>query len=80
MDVVYTRHAEEKIAERKLSKTIIENALKNPDTVLESISEKRIAHKLIRNKLLRIVYTRKSEKYVIITAYFTEPERYEVIL
>lgn len=76
MDVVYTHHAEEKIEERKLSKAIIENALKNPDTVLESVSGKRIAHKLIRKKLLRIVYRTESEKYVIITAYFTEPERY----
>ncbi len=78
MDIVYTRHAEEKIAERKPSKTIIEDALRSPDAVLDSVFGKKVAHKLIRNKLLRIVYTRESEKYVVITAYFTEPERYEV--
>lgn len=80
MDIVYTRHAEEKIAERKISRAIIEHSLKNPDTVLEAAFGKQIAHKLIRNKLLRIVYTQRSEKYTVITAYFTEPKRYEVIL
>lgn len=44
--------------------------------VFNSAFGKKIAHKLIRNKLLRIVYTQRSEKYVVITAYFTEPKRY----
>ncbi len=78
MNIVYTNHAEEKIAERKISKTLIEKFLKNPDTILDSKFGRKIAHKFIRDKLLRIVYTKEDETYIVITVYYTQPERYKV--
>ncbi|MFH1774675.1 MAG: DUF4258 domain-containing protein [Methanobacteriota archaeon] len=77
MNIVYTNHAEEKIAERKISKTIIEKSLKSPDAVLDSVLGRKIAHKLIKDRLLKIIYTKKKNSYIVITAYYTQPERYE---
>ena len=80
MDVVYTNHAEERLAERKIPKAVIENTLKNPDSVVAGTFGKKIAQKLIRNKLLRIIYEDTGDKYLVITAYYAEPERYVVVL
>ncbi|MFZ3383936.1 MAG: DUF4258 domain-containing protein [Candidatus Methanoperedens sp.] len=77
MKIIYTNHAEEKIAERKISKRIIEKSLTNPEVVLEGRGEVKIVHKLIRDKLLRIVYRLENDILVVITAYYTHPERYE---
>ncbi len=76
MDIIYSNHAREKIDERIISKTIIENALKHPDTIINSKAGTRIAHKLIRDRLLRIIYRVEKKRYVVITVYYAHPERY----
>ncbi|MCD6246842.1 MAG: DUF4258 domain-containing protein [Candidatus Diapherotrites archaeon] len=76
MKIVYTFHAKEKMVERNISKKIVKNALKNPDTIIETRCGRLIAHKQIKGKLLRIVYNEENKVYLIITAYFTEPKRY----
>ncbi|HMB45605.1 MAG TPA: DUF4258 domain-containing protein [Candidatus Methanoperedens sp.] len=77
MEIIYTNHAEEKLAERKISKREIEKSLKNPDAVLDGRDDVKIVHKLIRDKLLRIAYKSEKDFLLVITAYYTHPERYE---
>lgn len=72
----YTEHAKENIRERKLSKRAVENAVLNPDEVVESNFGRKIAHKMVKNKLLRVIYEEENNVYIIITAYYTKPERY----
>ncbi|MBI2583949.1 MAG: DUF4258 domain-containing protein [Candidatus Aenigmarchaeota archaeon] len=72
----YTEHVEEIITERKLSKQIVEDIIKNPDKVIDSRLGRKIAQKVIGNKLLRVIYEEQSNAYIIITAYSTKPERY----
>lgn len=76
MDIIYSNHAQEKIDERRISKRIIENAIKHPDANINSRAGTRIAHKFIRDRLLRIVYRIEKERYVVITVYYAHPERY----
>ncbi|MHB1830400.1 MAG: DUF4258 domain-containing protein [Candidatus Micrarchaeaceae archaeon] len=76
MEFGYTDHAEEKIQERKLSKKVIEDTIMLPDTITESIFNRKIAQRQIKNKLLRVVYEEADGVYIIITAYYTEAERY----
>ena len=76
MNIIYSNHANEKIRERKISKSTIENSLKNPDAVIDSRGETKVAHKLINDKLLRIVYKAEKKTCVVISAYYTHPERY----
>lgn len=72
----YTDHAEENIEERKLNKSIIEDVVKYPEKVLESKFGRKIAQKVVSNKLLRVIYEQKDNVYIIVTAYYTKPDRY----
>lgn len=76
MKFEYTGHSEEKIQERKLSKDIIEDTVTMPEKVTESVFNRKIAQRRVKNKLLRVVYEEIGEVYIIITAYYTEAERY----
>ena len=77
MTIIYTDHAEENIRERKLIKQNIVDVVKNPDKFIEDGFGRKIAQKVIGSKLLRVVYEKgENNVYIIITAYYTEPERY----
>jgi hypothetical protein len=47
-----------------------------PDRVTEAAFDRKIAQGKVRNKLLRVVYEEAGGVYIIITAYYTEAERY----
>ncbi|EQD32521.1 hypothetical protein B2A_13518 [mine drainage metagenome] len=72
----YTHHVEEKIAERRLNKTVIEEVLLNPDKTTNAKFGRKITQRTIGNKVLRIIYEEKQDAYIIITAYYTEVTRY----
>ena len=76
MKIIYSEHAKDKIGERKISRKTIELAISKPDKILESRFNRRIIHKFVRNKLLRIVLKHENDVFIIITAYYTKPERY----
>ncbi|MDP2744328.1 MAG: DUF4258 domain-containing protein [Dehalococcoidia bacterium] len=76
MQFDYTDHAEENIGERGLSKQVIESAVTNPDEVVEGSLGRKIAHKMIGTKLLRVVYGQQGNVLIIVTAYYAKPERY----
>lgn len=76
MDIIYTDYAEDTIKDRALNKKIIEDALLKPDEVLEGRKARKIAHKIIKDKLLRVVYEIEEKTYIVVTAYYTKPERY----
>ena len=76
MRLIYTNHAEENVAERNINKKIIEETLASPERIIDGRFGRKIAQKVVGNKLLRVIYESKSNTYIIITAYYTEPDRY----
>lgn len=76
MQFEYTDHAEEKILERKLNRKVIESVVVTPDKVIPAAFNRKIAQRKIGNKLLRVVYEEEHEVYIIVTAYYTEANRY----
>jgi hypothetical protein len=76
VDFIYTTHAEESIAKRKLNKEIVEDVIKNPETTEVSRLGRRIAQRSVNNKLLRVVYVNEQSVYIVITAYYIEEGRY----
>jgi len=76
MEITYTSYAEDTINDRKISKEIIEDALKNPDEIIKGRKGRKIAHKIIGNKLLRVIYEENKKAYIVVTCYYTEPRRY----
>ncbi len=76
MKILYTDYAEDSISDRKIGKEIIENALRNPDEIVEGKKNRKIAHKIVGTKLLRVVFETNEKTYIVITAYYAEPKRY----
>jgi len=73
---VYTEHADYKLKERSIDKKTVEFVLQNPDIVIDSRFDRKIAQRIIENKLLRVVFQKKNNTFKIITAYYTKPKRY----
>ncbi|MBU1135297.1 MAG: DUF4258 domain-containing protein, partial [Nanoarchaeota archaeon] len=73
MKIEYTKHAKEKLDDRKIPKSIVESILKKPDKTIETKFGRKIAQKAIDDKLLRIVYEEQKGIYIIITVYYTRP-------
>lgn len=76
MDFLYTFHAEEKLLDRKFSKMTIEETVRNPGRLLSSRFGRKIAERIVNGKLLRVIYEKQDSLYIIITAYYTELNRY----
>ena len=77
MEINFTDYSEESISDRKINKEAIKDALLNPEEIVKTKKENRkIAHKMIGNKLLRVVFETDKKAYIVVTAYYTHPERY----
>ena len=76
--IIYSRHAEEKIKERRIDKEIVESALLDPEEIIHSRDNIKIAYKIVGNKLLRVIFKEEKDIWIIITAYLTKKNRYEV--
>lgn len=76
MQFDYTDHAEENIRERKLSKKVVEDVVINPEKIIEGRFGRKVAQKIVGDNLLRVIYEQKENVYIIVTSYYTKPERY----
>lgn len=76
MKIVYTNHAIENIKERRIKREIIEKTIRSPDEIVIGKKGRKIAHKIINGKLLRVIYEPKEKAYILVTAYYTKLGRY----
>ncbi|MBU7017692.1 MAG: DUF4258 domain-containing protein [Theionarchaea archaeon] len=74
-NILYTKHAEDMVKLRKIPKGLVDKALIDPDEILNQ-NETKINHKLVGDKLLRVVYKESGNSYIVITTYLTHKERY----
>ena len=73
------KHAKERIKTYNLTEKIVIDVIKNPDEIIEGYSETIIAHKLLNEHVLRIVYAKEKDKIKVITVYPAKKERYSKI-
>ncbi|GBC72381.1 hypothetical protein HRbin03_00208 [archaeon HR03] len=76
-----TEGVRRKIAMRNISDSLIEEVLKNPHNVVEGkrgrlIAESEYIKTGLGNLLLRVVYEEGEGEKIVVTAYWTRPERY----
>ena len=74
--IKYYKHAEEQIKERKISKKEVEMTIKNHVDVVNGRGNRKIAHKVFGDKLLRVIYEKEDDKIIVISAYRADPKRY----
>ena len=77
MNVIYTGYAIDVIKDRKIKEGLIESALLNPDGLVEGKKGRKIAHKIIGDALLRVIYEIDNKTYIVITAYYAHSKRYK---
>ena len=70
MMIFFTQHALLKLKQRKISKKLVVEALKSPDNVLKSYSDRKIIYKKFSRLYLKIIYREESENIVVITQYW----------
>jgi len=70
MRIVYTVHAEARITGRQIKKEWVETAIKNPDKKMKGKFNREIVIKRINKKAIRVIYTVKDNKNVVVTAYW----------
>jgi len=76
MKIVYTDYSEDTLNDREISKKLVEDTIKNPNEIVEGKKERLVAHKLVGKKLLRVMYEKEANVYIVVTAYYTYPVRY----
>lgn len=64
---IWTDHIEIQIAERELSRELVESVINDPDEIVPGRHGRSIYHKLMGNKLVRVV----ADGNVLITVYTT---------
>lgn len=60
MEIIFIEHALERMKERRISKELVINAIRNPDRVDHGYGGRKVAQKCINGKLLR-VYIRRAQ-------------------
>ena len=70
--IFFTQHSLLKLKQRKILKSLVIKALKNPDYVLKSYSDRKIVYKKFSKLYLKIIYREEAEDIVVITQYWTK--------
>ena len=75
-DVIFSKHAEQKVTLRNISKEKITSTIYEQKDVVPTRGNSKICHGYVDDKLLRIVFREEESQYIIITAYLTDKKRY----
>ena len=59
-----------------LSVELVKEALRNPDETVKGYEGRLIAHKLLNEHVLRVVYLKAEESIKVVTVYPAKKERY----
>ena len=79
MKAQYADHAEDELRLRRGPKSLVEEALSNPLSVVSGNKPGRmVAQRMVGKKLLRVVFEPRGEVFMVITAYYANPKRYGV--
>lgn len=68
MKIEFSKHAEERIKSRKISKTRVIEVIKNPDKVILSFRFRQLLQRTYGGKILEVVIKVESKRMIVITA------------
>jgi len=67
--IIFTQHSLLKLKQRKISKILVIKTLKNPDNVLKSYSNRKIAYKKFNRRFLKVIFKTEKQNFIVITQY-----------
>lgn len=76
MKIIIPPYAQERIKRYNLTEDLIKDAVRNPDETIKGYEGRLIAHKLLNEHMLRVVYIKIEQGFKVITVYPAKKERY----
>lgn len=76
MEIIIPNYAKERIKTYSLTEELVKDAIRNPDEIVKGYEGRLIAHKLLNEHILRVVYLKMEGSVKIITIYPAKKERY----
>jgi len=70
--IIFSDNALAKLSQRNIPKSKVLEALKRPDQIFSSISDRKVAYKKIRKLYLKVVFIKEGSNIVVITQYWTD--------
>ncbi|MBI4458855.1 MAG: DUF4258 domain-containing protein [Acidobacteria bacterium] len=68
--IIYTAHAQERMEMRRIKKGWIEEAITNPDSVIDVKYGRKQAVQKIKGEEISVVYVEKGDHFVVITVFW----------
>ena len=78
MKIIYTKHAEEMLIFRQISKKIVQECVNNPDEILPAREGKKIYLKDFGKNYLKLVLAHQKDAFIVITTHWLAKKRAEV--
>jgi fructose-specific phosphotransferase system component IIB len=78
MDIIISKHAIERMGKYGISNELLNNCIRNPDTVVEGYGNRVIHQKRLNGYLLRVVIEKGKEIKTVVTAYKARRKRYGI--
>lgn len=70
--IIYTEHAKERVAERRIKKEWIERVIRHPDKLITAKYGRKQAVKKINNDKISVIYIKENSDIVIVTVHWGE--------
>lgn len=75
MKVIYTKHAEEMLKFRNITKSLVDKCVRKPDQVISTREGKKIYLKDFGNNYLKTIVAEEEKYIVIVTVYWLAKRR-----
>lgn len=75
MRSIFTKHAEEMLRFRNISKLLVEKCIRKPDRVLPAREGKKVYLKDFGNNYLKVVVAEEEKHIIIVTLYWLAKKR-----
>ena len=72
-----TAHARGRMAKYGVEESLVRDALEKPSSLLEGHSGRKIAQKKLNGYVLRVVFKKENDVFIVVTVYKARSERYE---
>lgn len=74
MKIIFSDHAKKQLIERKISKNIVLETVKNPQNKIKSFKNRELRQRRFTGEILEVVVVTEDEIVTIITQYYLEKE------
>ena len=70
MKIEFSKHAKERLKQRKISVKLVKSALSSPNIKIDSFRQRELFQLKLDDRILEVVVTVENNKLLVITAYY----------